>query len=143
MQGRPVGSLLYAADAEASRSVSEDHMSTNGVQIEDNSDGLPPVFGDTTPRQITSDGSKEYNEAMRRLIDRRMSSDGGNHFDSSMSIGERLRHGEFIHDTEGNQEVSPFDVNKQRKKAVPKNKYVSDDSLTDESQMVQIRNTII
>jgi len=54
-----------------------------------------------------------------------------------MSVSARLRQHEFV-DTHVH-EVSQFEM-KQMK---PSNKYLSEDSLTDSSQLIKIRNTII
>ena len=76
-------------------SVYEDSASKKSPDFLDNSNDL------STPKErYTSDASRNYNGAMRRLLDKQRNTDSVSkkHDDSSISLGERLRAGEFIGD---------------------------------------------
>ena len=82
---------------------------------------------------------------MNRMVNQpnRDSSDLAKQFDSSsLSLGERLRQTEFIDSnlSGANREVSHFEM---KKMDLPGNKYIEDDSQTDSSQVLKIRNTIL
>ena len=83
---------------------------------------------------------------MNRMVNHqhRDSSDLAKQFDNSdLSLGERLRQTEFIDSNisgGANREVSNFEM---KKIGLPGNKYISDDSQTDSSNMQRIRNTIL
>ena len=70
---------------------------------------------------------------MQRLLkQQRTDSSGNQQEDSSMSLGERLRGHEFV----GLHHL-------EMRKMLPDNKYASDESDSDASQLIKIRNTII